>query len=56
MNEVEEVIGEDGIMLSPYPKSRLKRWEEAPFVKPEADGLPGEMGMSFIYLLHIVHT
>ncbi|KAF9418897.1 hypothetical protein HW555_004417, partial [Spodoptera exigua] len=43
-NEAEQEIGEDGIILSPYPKSRLKRWEKAPFVKPEADGLPGEMG------------
>lgn len=44
MNEVEQDIGEDGIILSPYPRSRLKRWEPAPFVTPKPEA-PGEMGM-----------
>lgn len=43
VNEVEQDIGEDGIILSPYPRSRLKRWQPAPSVKPIAES-PGELG------------
>ncbi|XP_034834503.1 polypeptide N-acetylgalactosaminyltransferase 5 isoform X1 [Maniola hyperantus] len=42
-NEIEHNVGEDGVMLPPYPRSRLKRWSPAPFVKP-VGGSPGEMG------------
>lgn len=43
-NEIEHDIGDDGVMLAPYPKSRLKRWSPAPSVKPQGDS-PGELGM-----------
>ncbi|XP_075980228.1 polypeptide N-acetylgalactosaminyltransferase 5 isoform X1 [Anticarsia gemmatalis] len=44
VNEVEQDgIGDDGIMLAPYPKSRLQSWEPAPVVKPVGSS-PGEMG------------
>ncbi|XP_063537229.1 polypeptide N-acetylgalactosaminyltransferase 5 isoform X2 [Cydia strobilella] len=42
VHDVEDV-GEDGLLLSPYPKSRLKRWEKAPSVLPQGNS-PGEMG------------
>lgn len=43
-NEVAKLdVGEDGLMLAPYPRSRLKRWEKAPTVRPRGDS-PGEMG------------
>ncbi|CAG9564637.1 unnamed protein product [Danaus chrysippus] len=42
-NEVEHDMGDDGLLLPPYPKSQLRRWAPAPFVKPQEE-TPGEMG------------
>lgn len=42
-NEVENDVGDDGLMLPLYPRSRLKRWKPVPPVKPQGDS-PGEMG------------
>lgn len=42
-NEVENDVGDDGLMLPQYPRSRLKRWKPVPPVKPQGDS-PGEMG------------
>ncbi|KAI8439541.1 hypothetical protein MSG28_013288 [Choristoneura fumiferana] len=41
-NEVDDVP-EEGLLLPPYSRSQLKRWQKAPFVKPQGE-LPGEMG------------
>lgn len=41
-NEGDEVP-EAGLLLAPYSRSQLKRWQKAPFVKPQGE-LPGEMG------------
>lgn len=42
-NELDHDVGDDGLLLPPYPKSRLKRWSPVPPVKPDGDS-PGEMG------------
>ncbi|VVC94008.1 unnamed protein product [Leptidea sinapis] len=40
---VEPDVGEEGLNLPPYPKSKLKRWAPVPSIKPQGE-LPGEMG------------
>ncbi|CAH0725674.1 unnamed protein product, partial [Brenthis ino] len=42
-NELDHDVGDDGLLLPPYPRSRLKRWSPVPSVKPDGDS-PGEMG------------
>lgn len=44
-NEVEPEVGDDGLNLPPYPRSRLKKWKAVPQIKPQGDS-PGEMGMA----------
>lgn len=44
-NELEQdVIGDNGLIFSPYPKSKLKSWKPAPPVTPKSKDLPGEKG------------
>lgn len=43
-NEVQHDVSEDGLFLSPYSRSKLKKWRPAPYVRPQGDG-PGELGM-----------
>lgn len=43
--EVDINIGDDGLIFSPYIKSKLKSWEPAPPVTPRVKDLPGEKGM-----------
>lgn len=43
-NNLDETdLGSDGLVLKPYPKSRLKRWKPAQTV-PVQVGMPGELG------------
>lgn len=42
-NVLGQEVEDDGVLLSPYPRSRLKRWQRAPSVIPQGES-PGEMG------------
>lgn len=46
-NELEPDIniGDEGLIFSPYVKSKLKSWKPAPPVTPKQKDLPGERGM-----------
>ena len=46
-NELHHDLGDHGLLLPPYPKSKLKRWSFVPPVKPDGDS-PGEMGKLFV--------
>lgn len=48
--EENEIIGENGLILKPYPENQLQMWHPAPSIIGD-DGKPGALGeyLSFVY-------